>query len=551
MVEQAIYSRRWWTLGVLCLSVLVIAFDTTILNVALPTLVRSLSATADQLQWIVDAYSLVFAGLLLTTGSLGDRYGRRFVLIIGLLAFAAGSSLAASAGSASQLIAIRAFMGLGGALIMPSTLATMVTIFPRKERAQAIAIWTTAIMLGIPLGPIMGGWILDHFSWQAVFLINLPVVALALVGVLAFVPESRSPAVVALDPLGALLSIAGLAALLYAIIEAPVHEWTGRTTLATLAAALILLGAFLFWELRCAHPMLPLHLFADRRFSIASLSITLVYFALMGGLFFLTQYLQFVLGYSPLDAGVRIVPLTLGLAMGAPLGAALVKRLQTRYVVAAGLAIAAGGLAILTTCTPTSGYGPVALTLVVLGFGMGLAAAPAGDLMMGAVPEERFGVGSAVNDTTQEVGGALGVAVLGSVLAASYSAKMGPAVGFLPAPLAAVARNSIGGALGVARHLPGASGQPLVTAAKLAFVQAMSAGVLVGVGIGLAGAIIALLLLPPRVAEPASTPASENAGGVGTTSNGGRPFPRQSDASLPHREQEPESDAAEPEIVPL
>ena len=507
MVTQAAYARRWWTLGVLCLSTLVIGFDNTILNVALPTLARDLGATEGQLQWLVDAYTLVFAGLLLTAGSLGDRFGRKLILLLGLVVFAAGSLLGALAASAGQLIAVRALMGLGGALIMPSTLAAMTTVFPREERTRAIAIWSATAALGIPLGPIIGGWLLDHYAWNAVFLVNLPVIAITLLMGALLVPESRNPALARLDPPGAALSTTGLAALLYAIIEAPSHGWSAATLLAV-AAAGVLLSAFVTWEARCARPMLDLRLFAQARFSAAILSVTLVYFALTGALFFLTQYMQLVLGFSPLGAGVRIIPLTLGIAVGAPAGATLVKRLGLRAIVAGGLAIAAGGLVILVTATPAAGYAPVALTLGILGLGMGLAAAPATDAILAAVPEERAGVGSAINDTMQEVGGALGVALLGSVLAAAYSGAMAPATHGLPSPLAAAARNSLAAAARIAARLDGNAGHALLAAARDAFVLAMHGAVLAGVGIAVVGVIVALLFLPARSARTSAAPES-------------------------------------------
>lgn len=510
---QAVYARRWWTLAVLCLSALVIAFDVTILNVALPSLVRALAASASQLQWIVDAYTLVFAGLLLTAGSLGDRYGRKLVLMGGLTLFGCGSILGAMAGSATQLIVIRAVMGMGGAMIMPSTLAIVATVFPREERAQAIGVCTAMAALGIPLGPILSGWLLDHYTWHAVFLVNVPVVVVALGASVLLVPESKNALATALDPLGAALSLCGLATLLWSIIEAPARGWTDGTVLAALAVAAVLLTCFIGWEAHCARPMLELRLFADRRFSAAILSVTLVYFALVGALFFLTQYLQFVLGYSALGAGARIIPLAVGLGAGAPLGAALVKRLGTRYVVAGGLVVAAGGLAVLATVTMASGYEHVALTLGLFGFGMGLAAAPATDAVMGAAAPERAGVASAVNDTTQETGGALGVAILGSVFTSAYGVSMAHAVRGLPAPLAALARNEIGGALRVAHELGGSAGPALASAAKAAFIQAMAGAALLAVGIALAGAVVALLYLPSRSVgtATAATPASERA----------------------------------------
>lgn len=516
MDGQTIDARRWWILAALCLSALVIAFDLTIVNVALPALVRAFAATASQLQWIVDTYTLAFAGLLLTTGSLGDRYGRKRALLAGLALFGVGSALAATADSAAHLILIRGLMGAGAALIMPSTLAIVAVVFPPAERARAIGICTAIVALGIPVGPIIGGWLLDRYSWHAVFLINLPIVVLALGASLILVPESRDARATALDPPGTVLSIAGLTALLWAIIEAPTRGWTNGAVLGALAAgaaALALaLALFLSWEAHCAQPLLDLRLFANPRFSAAIVSVTLVYFSLVGALFFVTQYLQFVLGYTALGAGVRIIPLAAGLGAGAPMGGVLVARLGVRFVVAGGLLVAAGGLAVLLTLTMSSGYAPVAVALALFGLGMGLAAAPATDAIMGAAPPGRVGVASAVNDTTQETGGALGAAVMGSVLASAYSVALTPAVRGLPAPLVTLARAGLGDALLVAQRLGGGAGRELAAAARAAFIHAMTDAALVGVTVALAGAVVAALFLPPRtVAAPAmaSGPARE------------------------------------------
>ncbi len=504
MDGQTIDARRWWILAALCLSALVIAFDRTIVNVALPALVRAFAATASQLQWIVDTYTLAFAGLLLTTGSLGDRYGRKRALLAGLALFGVGSALAATADSAGRLILIRGLMGSGAALIMPSTLAIVAVVFPPAERARAIGICTAIVALGIPVGPIIGGWLLDRYSWHAVFLINLPIVALALGASLILVPESRDARATALDPPGTVLSIAGLTALLWAIIEAPTRGWTNGAVLGALAAGVATLALFLSWEAHCAQPLLDLRLFANPRFSAAIVSVTLVYFSLVGALFFVTQYLQFVLGYTALGAGARIIPLAAGLGAGAPMGGALTARLGVRFVVAGGLLVAAGGLAVLLTLTMSSGYAPVAVALALFGLGMGLAAAPATDAIMGAAPPERVGVASAVNDMTQETGGALGVAVMGSVLASAYSVALTPAVRGLPAPLVTLARAGLGDALLVAQRLGGGAGRELAAAAKAAFIHAMTDAALVGVTVALAGAVVAALFLPPRtVAAPA------------------------------------------------
>ncbi|HMM40827.1 MAG TPA: MFS transporter [Thermomicrobiales bacterium] len=473
----------------------------------------------------VDAYVLVFAGLLLTAGALGDRYGRRLALFTGFAIFGGGSILAAWAGSAGHLIATRALMGVGGAFIMPATLSILVNVFPREERPKAIAIWAATAGLGVPLGPVIGGWLLEHYWWGSIFLINVPIIAAAIVGAFLFVPESKDPEVSRLDPVGAVLSIGGLAALLYAIIEAPNVGWLAGQTLGWGAVAAVLLGAFAVWELRRDRPMLDLRLFRNPRFSAASIAITLVFFAMFGTLFFLTQYLQFVLGYSTLETGVRVTPVVLGIGSGVGIGTRLAAKIGTKIVVAVALGIVALGLLNLSTVSDGSGYQTVLISLLILGFGMGGAMSPATDSIMGAVPEANAGVGSAVNDTTRQVGGALGVAILGSLLATSYSNAIDPVARALPPEAAHAVSDSVGVALGVAAQIGGPEGQALAAAARSAFVDAMGTTALVASGFAVAGALVALLFLPaheqPREqvetsrAEPAR-PAGEVTGGCPT-----------------------------------
>ena len=507
-VDDHVYRRRWWTLAVLCMSLVVIGVDNTILNVALPTLVSDLHATTSQLQWIVDGYTLVFAGLLLTAGSLGDRFGRRGALSIGLLIFGFGSVLSATAGSASQLIATRCIMGIGGALIMPATLSIVTNVFTvATERARAIAIWAGFSAMGIAIGPLAGGYLLEHFYWGSVFLVNVPIVILALIGGRLFVPTSKDPAAPKLDPLGAVLSIAGLTALLWTIIEAPSKGWTSSATSGGLAVALVVLGAFVLWELHTDHPMLNVSFFSNPRFTAASLAVTLTFFALFGSLFLLTQYLQSVLGYSALAAGVRIIPFAVVMMALAPQSAKLAERFGTKLVVATGLLTVATGLAVITQVEPSAGYTPVFFAFVIMATGMALTMAPATESIMGSLPRDKAGVGSAVNDTTRQVGGALGVAIIGSVYSSVFAGSMLSSLKAsglsLPSDVVAQVSDSVGAALGTAKAVGGPQGQALADAARSAFVDGMHRGVIVGAAIALIGALVALFFLPARAPESA------------------------------------------------
>jgi len=499
-METELYAKRWLALGALCLSLVVIGMDNTILNVALPTLARDLAATASQLQWMVDAYILVFAGLLLTMGALGDRFGRKLALNVGLIIFAVGSVASAFSGTPNMLITARALMGVGGALIMPSTLSIITNIFPPRERGRAIGMWAGVSGLGIILGPVCGGWLLEHFWWGSVFFVNVPIVLFAMLYGWRVVPESKDPAATPLDPVGASLSVAGLVALVYGIIEAPSHGWGSSTTLGSLAIAAVFIGLFLWWEIQSEHPMLQLSFFENPRFSAASLSITLVFFAMFGSVFLQTQYLQFVLGFTPLQAGIRVMPVAT-MVIAAPLSARLVERLGTKVVVASGLLVVSAALALLSTVSLASGYGLLAASIATLGVGMGLTMAPATESIMGALPLAKAGVGSAMNDTTRQVGGALGVAILGSVLSSSFGSAIAPALRGLPASAAAAARDSIGGASFVAARMGGPDGRALLQAARGAFVIGMGHAVLIAAGVALLGAVVALVFLPARARD--------------------------------------------------
>jgi EmrB/QacA subfamily drug resistance transporter len=503
------YRRRWLTLLVLCMSLLVIGIDNTILNVALPTLSEQLGATSSQLQWIVDAYTIVFAGLLLTAGALGDRFGRKRALTGGLVVFGIGSLLAAFSGSAGHLIATRALMGAAAAFIMPATLSILTNVFTdAAERAKAIGVWAGVSALGIAIGPLAGGYLLEHFSWGSVFLVNVPFVVAALVAGRFLVPESADPEAPRLDLVGAALSITGLVAFLWGIIEAPGKGWTAPEVLVALGAGAVILGLFVAWELRSDHPMLDVRFFKNPRFSAASGAVTLSFFAMFGAMFVLTQYLQAVLGLSALQAGLRLAPISVVLMIVAPTANIWVKRFGSKYVVATGLLIAAAGLVLMSQLDASSSGWEVMGVLAVLGLGMGNVMAPATDSIMGSLPKERAGVGSAVNDTTREVGGALGVAIIGSLLASSYRSTMTAAAASsaLPADAAAAVRDSIGGAVAVSQRasaqFPEQAAQLLATAQD-AFVSAMRPAMLVGAGFIALGALVVLVFLPARSAEGA------------------------------------------------
>ena len=492
--------RRWLVLGTMCLSLLLIVVDNTIVNVALPTLRDDLSASASQLQWIVDSYILVFAGLLLTMGALGDRFGRRGALAIGLGVMGVASVLSALANSADQLIATRALMGVGGALIMPATLSIITNVFTdRKERAQAIAIWSATAGMAIAIGPVTGGWLLEHFWWGSVFLINLPVVILAFVLGQLFVPTSKDPSAPPIDLPGALLSIGGVTALVYAIIEGP-HGWSGGNVVGGFVAAAVLLTGFVLWERHTPNPMLDVTLFRNPRFSAASGAISLTFFGMFGAFFLLTQLLQSVMGYTALEAGIRLLPMAITQIIVAPNAARLTEKVGSKIVVATGLAIASVGLLMASRITAGAEYRDVALALIVMAAGFAMMMPSATEAIMGSVPPEKAGVGSAVNDTTRELGGAFGVAVLGSVVSSTYGPQVRDAVAGSPLPADAVTSVSdqVGAAMETARELPGPFGTMLHDVAANAFIDGMSTALMIGAGALALGAVVVALFLPAR-----------------------------------------------------
>jgi EmrB/QacA subfamily drug resistance transporter len=511
-----VHGRRWLTLLVLCISLIVITVDNTILNVAIPTLAHSkadggLGATASQLQWIVDAYTLVFAGLLLTAGSLGDRFGRYRFLAFGLAVFGIGSALSAFAPSATALILTRGLMGIGGAFIMPSTLSIITNVFTdHTERGRAIGIWAGVSALGIGLGPIAGGVLLEHFWWGSVFIVNVPIVIIGLVLGFFLIPESKDPTHAALDPTGAVLSIAALGALLWTIIEAPSHGWGSTSTIVGFVVGGALLVAFFAWELHTEHPMLDLRFFENPRFSAASGGITLVFLSLFGTLFLLTQYLQSVLGYSTVQAGAVLLPQAVTMMILAPMSSTFVEKVGNKIVVATGLLLVAIALALFTTFgTDINPIHLIAVTML-MGAGMANVIAPCTDSIMGSLPRNKAGVGSAVNDTTRQMGGAIGVAVFGSLMASHFTSKVADGLaGAVPAQIIGQVGDNIGQAVGVATEVPAA--QPYSTqilgVSKDAFVGGLHTVGLVAAGITLLAALFVAVFLPARARDVDAEPA--------------------------------------------
>lgn len=510
------YSKRWIALFFICISLLVISIDNTIVNVALPSIARETGATSSDLQWIVDSYVLVFASLLLAMGSLGDRYGRRLALQIGLLVLGVGSLWAASTTDAEQLIYARAFSGIGAALIMPATLSLISATFPAEERQVAFAIWAGVFGAGAALGPVTGGWLLEHYDWNMIFYINLPVVALALLGDQFLVAESRDPFTPPVDLGGAVLSVAGLFALVYGIIEAGVYGWTDDKVLLSFAAATLILSTFVWWENRIEHPMLPLHFFKNRSFSVASVTLGVAMFGMLGAVFFLTQYLQSVLGYTPLEAGIRVVPLALGVMTGSGLSPRLVKLIGTKYTVAIGISLVMGVFWFLATVLEVStGYTEVGFGFVALGLGLGLTFPPATNSIMQSVPVNKAGIASGMNDTVRELGGALGVAILGSILNDHYRegvSGLGQQLPMIPAERLAAVESGIQAAHIVADFAPVPAATQLITdTANTAFVDGMNAAMWVAMVVMAGALVFVLAFLPNKVQSAEEEPSADEA----------------------------------------
>ncbi len=493
-------ARKPLILATVCLAALTINLDTTIVNVALPSLARSLDADTRDLLWIVDGYNLAFAALVLAMGSLSDKFGRRPALLLGLTGFALSSGAAALVDNSGALIALRFVMGISAALIFPTTLSIISNAFTaRKERAAALGVWGASTGIGVALGPVTGGWLLEHFTWHAVFWALIPVAVLTIAMTLAFVPESRDPAVPALDRAGLLVSVAALGLLTYTIIEAPDHGWASTRTLVGFAITGLLVALFVAIERAVEHPMLDVTLFLDRRFSAACGAVTVAFFALFGFIFLITQYFQFVRDYSPLGTGARILPVALSIAVASVAGAMLAPRVGTKLVVTTGLALLGSAFLWIATIEVDAAYATVIVPqMVVMGLGLGLISTPATESILQVLPPARAGVGSAVNDATRELGGTLGVAVVGSLFASLYSDRLAEQLdGRLAAGPLAAARDSVGVADALGRRSPG-----VADATEVAFMAGLSTACVVIGLLCVAAALAALVALPGDRYDP-------------------------------------------------
>ncbi|GAA2531674.1 MFS transporter [Streptomyces levis] len=448
------YPRRWWALLVLCLSLLIIVMANTALTVAAPAMTEDLGLSSADLQWVIDGYTVPYAALMLLLGAIGDKYSRRGALVLGLLVFGGGAVFGYLADSATAVIAARAVMGAGAAMIMPATLSLLAATFPRGERARAITLWTATAGLAIAAGPLVAGALLEHHGWSSTFLINVPVAALALVGAFVLVPPSKAADRGRIDYGGGLLSVVWIAALVYAIIQGPHFGWDAQAITAAVVAGAGL-AAFVVWELRHPRPLLDVRRFADRRFAGSNLAVALFFLAVFGAFYYLTQHLQFVLGYDALDTGVRMLPLAGAVFAGSALTGYLTPRVGMKWTVTAGMVGGTAALALLTRIDSGSAYGDFVAPLVVLGLAIGLALSPCTDAIMGAFPESELGVGGAVNDTSLELGGSIGIALLGSLLATSYSGHLSDATAGskLPASSLETAQDSVGAGYAVAQGI--------------------------------------------------------------------------------------------------
>ena len=505
---------RWFGLAALGVSGLVLGLDITILITAIPTLSAKLNATTDQLQWMSAAYTLSLAGFMLPAGVLGDRYGRKRLLLIGLVTFGISSVVASQMTTANGLILMRVVMGASGAIILPLMQSMLPSMFAEDERQRALGIVGAGSFIGLPLGPLLAGWLLTHYAWGSIFLINAPVVVIAVIGVWFFVPETRDPNPRRLDWIGAVLEVVGVTGLIYGIIEEPVHGWTNIQVAGPVIVGLALLVAFAAWQLRTRDPLIDLNLFRNRRFALATVAFTVVGFAMTGVLFVLSPYLQIVQGNDAQGTGIRLLPLIAAMMVGAVSSDWLSKRLGTKIMVSLGLLGNAGGMLILSRAGADTGYTLVGIALAVIGLSIALAMIPSLDAILGALPAGETGAGSALTRAIQNVGSSFGVAVMGSILNATYQSQIAIHVAGLPARAQSAAEISVSVAAAVARLLPAPIGAQLLRAADEAYSHGMSEVLLVTAAFTIGGAILMALFLPARAthADAELEPAPANTG---------------------------------------
>jgi EmrB/QacA subfamily drug resistance transporter len=522
------YSRRWWALLVLCLSLLIVVMANTSLIVAAPDMTKGLALSSSDLQWVIDGYTVPYAALMLVLGAIGDKYSRRGALVLGLVIFAGGSVMGSLVDETSLVIAARAIMGVGAAVVMPATLSLLVAIFPRAERAKAITAWTATSGLAIAVGPLVAGWLLEDHAWGSTFLINVPIAVVAAIGALVLVPPSKAEGMGRIDYVGGLLSIISVGALVYAAIEGPHFGW-GAGPIAAAVVAGVALPAFVAWELRHPHPMLDVRKFAQRPFSGSMLAVLFFFFGTFGALYYATQYLQFVLGYDALETGVRLLPLAGAVFAGAAVTGRLAPKLGVKPVVGAGMLTGTAGVFLLTLTETGSTYTDFLAPLLLLGFAIGLSVSPATDTIMGSFPESELGVGGGANDTALELGGALGIAILGSLLGTAYRDKLTDLAGtHLPPAALETAKDSVGGGLAVAEQIAKnpAGGthqaQTLTDAVHEAFAHSVAQTSLIGGLIMAAGTAIVLAVLPGGGGRTGRPAAEESAEAAETAQRGSR-----------------------------
>lgn len=500
-IEPSAQGRagRWWALAALVVSGLVIGLDSTVLITALPTLSSKLGATTSDLQWIAAAYTLTLGGLLLPGGVLGDRYGRKRLLLVGLVIFGISSVIASQVTTATSLIAMRAVMGVGAALILPLSLSILPSMFTEAERPRAISATAAGAFLGLPLGPLVAGWLLTHYAWGSVFLINAPVVVIALLGVWFLVPEGKDPHPRPFDRVGGLLAVTGVTALVYGVIEQPIYGWTDPRVLVGIIGGALILTAFTVWDLRHPSPFVDLRNFRNRGFTWATMAFVVTGFALFGVMFILTPFIQIVLGSDAQGTGIKLLPLIGGVIVGAAIGNVLAARLGPKIGVSAGLVVTAAGLLGFSRIGVESGYGPVGAVLAVIGIGLGIALPTTLDIILGTLPPTQTGAGSALTRALQQIAATFGVAILGSILNNAYQGHIGPQVAALPSGARAVALGSVAGAHAIAAHLPAPIGAAVLRSSNDAYTQGMTEVMLVSAGLVLAAAIAIAVFLPSRI----------------------------------------------------